>query len=1040
LATSLRRPAGGRHAQRGQRGEQLRPPVRMAAGRPAARFSVTVPPEMLQAMTGGGSIAPRISRDEALQVPAVLRARNLICGSLGTLPVRVHGPDRRIVTDVQYLVPQPDPDIATSVVMAQTVEDLLFEGIAWWQVTKFGWHGYPVEARHVPVGSVHVAPTGSLLPGQAQISPDQPFPVDGQVYIDGRPVGDNEVIRFDSPNPPLLRHAARAIRTCLLLDQMASLYASDPLPLGYFAPQDGADEPTDDEVQEILDDWETARRQRSWGYVNGALKAQTLQWNPEQLQLADQRQHAVLEIARAAGVDPEDLGVSTTSRTYANSEQRRQDLIDFTLGAYVSAIQDRLSMRDVLPRGYIAKIDFGGFLRGDTQTRMNTYQTGLAVGAYTKDEIRELEDRPALTAAQRAASDPAPPAPPPATGQAPPPAAQNERPEETPVTPETVNFGTGDGTLHVQFDRPADQGFQVDAERRTITGLMLPWGQVADNGMAKWRFMEGSVHWSDSSRIKLNLNHTDDLIGVATRLQSGRAGLTGTFKVGRGPEGDRALMQAEDGILDGFSVEVNFDSVDSWQRDPTDESVRLVRDATLRGAALTGTPAFDDARLTSVKASRNTNKEGNTMTTSTVAAGQPDASFDFDGYMAGLADKITDSHQNLTKSLGESIGESISAGFKAALETLPNPQDGPQAVRAARFTVTREAPVYAFNGSGHSLVRDAWYAARERDHDALERLRKYRVQTEEIGKLAQSALFTTTSTSSVSQVIPPGYRPDLYVTQLQQGRPLVSACSQGTIANATPFVVPVFSTATGATGDHVEGVNPTDGTLTFTTKTVTPGAVDGKLILTREIVDSSNPAIDQIALAAMRESYARQTEAKVYTLLNGANGAGGVITSGFVPSGAQAATYVGTTGTPPALIGGIRSRLAAYPFNRFAAPGIALMGQNATTVLATATDTTGRPIFPSIGATNTAGLGNSYTQGWNVDGLAFVPAWAMTGVAAGDTQIFILNQSDAWVWESPLLSFRYEEKSGPALIELNVFGYFATHLLRPVGLSGIRIT
>jgi hypothetical protein len=45
-----------------------------------------------------------------------------------------------------------------------------------------------------------------------------------------------------------------------------------------------------------------------------------------------------------------------------------------------------------------------------------------------------------------------------------------------------------------------------------------------------------------------------------------------------------------------------------------------------------------------------------------------------------------------------------------------------------------------------------------------------------------------------------------------------------------------------------------------------------------------------------------------------------------------------------------------------------------------------------------------------------------------------------WVWESPLLTFRFEEKQGPANIELNIFGYFGTHLLRPVGLSGIRIT
>ena len=606
-----------------------------------------------------------------------------------------------------------------------------------------------------------------------------------------------------------------------------------------------------------------------------------------------------------------------------------------------------------------------------------------------------------------------------------------------------AHFGAGE-TVRLTFEVRTTQDFQVDPERRTVTGLMLPWGSIGDNGWAKWRFTEGSVYWPDQiSRVKLNLHHdSTDLVGVATRLQDASRGLVGTFKLGRSPAADQALQDAEDGILDGFSVEVTFDDIDGWQPDPTDESVRLVHHATLRGAALTGTPAFDDARLTTVKATRD-NQKGTTMPpTSTAVAAQPaeGASFDFDGYMSGLADKITESHKNLTAQLGQSIGESVSAGFRAALENLGDPQNGPQAVRAARFTVTREEPVYSFNGYGHSLVRDAWYAARERDHDATERLRKYRCQTEEVAKLAAAqsgAQFATSTTSTASQIIPPGYRPDLYVTQLQQGRPMVNACSQGSIANATPFVVPIFSSATGVTGDHVEGTNPTDGTLAFTTKTVTPGAIDGKLILTREIVDSSNPVIDQIALAAMRESYARQSEGKVYTLLNGANGAGGTITNGAVPSGAQAATYAVAAN---AFIPGIRAQLAKYPFSRFAAPTIALMGQNATTSLATAVGSDSRPMFPSTGATNTSGVGNAASGGWNIDGLSFIPAWAMTGTAAGDSQIMILNQADAWVWESPLLTFRFEEKSGPANIELCLFGYFACHLLRPVGLSGIRLT
>ena len=597
--------------------------------------------------------------------------------------------------------------------------------------------------------------------------------------------------------------------------------------------------------------------------------------------------------------------------------------------------------------------------------------------------------------------------------------------------------GTG-----ITFDDPeVSASFKADPGSRTIQGLLVPWGKVARSGFAKWRFSPGSLRWSETKRIKLNLGHErSDTVGVATRLQPSNAGLHGTFKVARGEQGDKALSLAEDGVLDGFSVEVDFDDGDGWTEDPDDADVRLVSSASLRAAALTGYPAFDDARVDRIAAAR---MEGVKMVQEKeqekveMEAGEVT---EFETAMNRLAGKVTDSHAKLTESLTQSIGESISEGVKVALENIGDPQRG--TVKAARYAVTREEPVYRFNGTGDSLVKDAWHAEFDKDDEAAHRLKKYRQQTEEIATLFNGSFtlnFAPQTTTSASQIIPPGYRPELYVPQLQQQRPMVGAASQGTIGNATPFTVPTFTSVTTGSADHVEGTNPSDGSLAFGTKTVTPQAISGRLVLTREIVDSSNPAIDQIALAAMRESYARQTEVKVYTLLNGANGAGGTITAGFVPSGAQAVTTAGGTDNQT-LVKAIRKALADYSFARFSSPTVALMGQGATARLAQAVDTTQRPLFPWTDGQNAFGAANPVDGGYQVDSLRFVPAWANTGVAAGDSQIMIINRSDLWVWESPLLQFRFEEKQGPANIELNIFGYFATHLLRPVGLSGIRIT
>lgn len=357
--------------------------------KPDVQFEVSIPSEMTEGMTSGGTIAPRISRSQALQVPAVLRSRNLIAGTLAGLPVHIRDKDRRIATPTT-LLEQIDPDVPNIVTFAQTYEDLLFESISWWRITEVGWHGYPSYAQHITVDRVHVS--GVDLPtlnGHAPVA----GPV--RVFIDGQPVPDEEVIRFDSPNPPLLRHAARAIRACLNLDITAGNYAETSMPLGAFTPREG-ERPREDPkaIEELLNKWEEARRRRVWGFVGRAWEIKQLQFTAEQIQLAEQRQHAVLEIARAAGIDPEDLGVSTTSRTYQNSEQRRQDLIDFTLHPYMKAVEQRLSMRDILPRGYEAKVNMDGFLRGDTKGRYEAHEIALKNGFKDIPEIRELEDLP----------------------------------------------------------------------------------------------------------------------------------------------------------------------------------------------------------------------------------------------------------------------------------------------------------------------------------------------------------------------------------------------------------------------------------------------------------------------------------------------------------------------------------------------------------------------------------------------------------------------------------------------------------------------
>lgn len=327
------------------------------------------------------SIAPRVDRKRAMSVPAVKRSRDIICNSLGGLPLHLYDASGQRLPSA--LLDQPEPDFPRSVTMTRTFEDMLFEKRAWWRVTQRDWRNWPTSVRRLDARSVEVRR-------------------DQKVYVrrDGSSQGtawewvpDADLIRFESPTDGLLIAGARAIRTCLLLQAAAARNADGVPPLDFLTTE-GDIEVDDEYADEVVERFKQARRERSTGYIGQGLKYNVAAWDPEKLQMAEAQKHAVSEIARLAGVDPEELGISTTSRTYQNGESRRQFLIDFTLAPYANAVQDTLGMGHVTPRGQHARFDFDGFLRPDPKTRYEAYKVGLEVGATTNERIAQAEGLP----------------------------------------------------------------------------------------------------------------------------------------------------------------------------------------------------------------------------------------------------------------------------------------------------------------------------------------------------------------------------------------------------------------------------------------------------------------------------------------------------------------------------------------------------------------------------------------------------------------------------------------------------------------------
>jgi hypothetical protein len=335
----------------------------------------------------------KISRDEALAVPAIKRARDLICGGIGQFPLLLIDPDGK-PTDWS-LLNQPEASVARSVTMTRTVEDLLLFERSWWKVTHLGWHGMPAEATRLDPATTTVQPRYEYYPeGSALVWPN----------IRG-------LIRIDSPNGGLLT-ASTAIRAYIALARTALRTAEGMPPVDWFTPGEGADPADDEDIEEILTAWSVARQKRTTAYVPAALKYNRDGFNPEQLQLAQAREFAVTEIARLTGIDAEDLSVSTTSRTYFNAQDRRRERIESVLGPYMTAVEGRLSMDDVTPHGFKVVFDTSSYLRLDDLAAAQSDQILIASKVLTEDEARDKRGLEPLGAP--ATAEPAAAAQPPA--------------------------------------------------------------------------------------------------------------------------------------------------------------------------------------------------------------------------------------------------------------------------------------------------------------------------------------------------------------------------------------------------------------------------------------------------------------------------------------------------------------------------------------------------------------------------------------------------------------------------------------------------
>ncbi|MEV4974441.1 phage portal protein [Streptomyces scopuliridis] len=114
-------------------------------------------------------------------------------------------------------------------------------------------------------------------------------------------------------------------------------------------------------------------------------------------QFLESRQFQVVEIARMFGVPPFLLMSTEKSTSWGTGlEQQAQGFVTWDLSPTWLAPTEQRITKELLPKDLSAKYQLGGLLRGDSAARATFYRAMRDVGAYTANDILDLEDLPPI--------------------------------------------------------------------------------------------------------------------------------------------------------------------------------------------------------------------------------------------------------------------------------------------------------------------------------------------------------------------------------------------------------------------------------------------------------------------------------------------------------------------------------------------------------------------------------------------------------------------------------------------------------------------
>ena len=318
----------------------------------------------------------------------------------------------------------------------------------------------------------------------------------------------------------------------------------------------------------------------------------------------------------------------------------------------------------------------------------------------------------------------------------------------------------------------------------------------------------------------------------------------------------------------------------------------------------------------------------------------------------------------------------------------------------------------AVEGGEHSFFADL-VRAREGDGDAGIRLQEH-----------NRALSTTVSGAGI---VPPRWLIDEYEALARQGRVLAEMVRRIPITDPTPMTLQRQTAGTDAVlaEQASENAHPSEtDAFATTTDVVTPKPTSGIQVVSRQMIDSTNPAADSLIYGDMLAVYNRKVEDKVTAAVVAAAG------TAVSPMATEAA-FAPAAPAMPAEDAITDCAIAVWNARKLPADVVA-MRVSRWGRFSKFRDTAGRKMYPADDGqlVNVSGRG-SVTAPGTIGGLAVAVTDGL-GIGIGAAapagypeSIVVLRSADTILFEGNMLRFRYEEVAGPESVKLGVWAYTA---------------